>query len=109
MLAPARPALYSPEAVRVHNRPPRNFQEIAIVEGDSVAELQTRAAAVGANGLIYGGVVSRPGPVLGVGVGTSTYGYGRNSAVAVDTGVGFGIPTSGGSALQATAVYVPGR
>lgn len=107
MLGPARSAVVSPERVRLYNEPPaRRYHEIALVEGRSVAELRNKAAAVGANGLIYGGVVQKPGPVIGVGLGTSSYHFGRHSAYGFGTGASFDIPT-GGSAIQAMAIYVP--
>lgn len=107
MLGPARPAIVSPERVRLYNEPPRRrFQEIALIEGRSVEELRSKAAAVGANGLIYGGVAEKRGPMLGVGLGTSSYHYGRHGGFGIGTGASFDIPT-GGSVIQATAIYVP--
>ena len=57
--------------------PAKRFEQIAIVEGRSMEELRTKAAAVGANGLIASGVVRKNGPVIGVGVGTSDYHFTR--------------------------------
>jgi len=90
----------------MYQRPPKRFEEIAVVEGRSLSELRNEAAAVGANGILAGGISRKPGPVIGVGVGTSNYHYGRNVAYGVDTSAEFDIPT-GGSLLQATAIYVP--
>ena len=106
MLGPARPAITGTEGVRVYHTPPKRFQEIALVEGRSLAELRSRAAAVGANGILPGGVVQKPGPVIGVGIGGGSYHFGRRSAYGVETGASFGIPT-GGSVMEATAIYVP--
>lgn len=105
MLAPARQQVVSAEAVRLYDQPPKHFQEIALIEGRSVAELRSKAGALGANGLIYGGTVQKPGPVIGVGLGTSSYHFGRHSAYGVETGTSFDIPT-GGSVIRATAIYV---
>lgn len=104
MLAPAR-AVISVAAVHVYEEPPKHFQEIALIEGRSVTELRNNAAAVGANGLLIGGEARNQGPVIGLRVGTSSYSYGRQSAVGIDTGASFAIPT-GGSVLEATAIYV---
>jgi hypothetical protein len=105
MLGPARSAITSPEAVRVYERVPRGAQEIALVEGKTVGELRSKAAAVGANGLVLGGVVRNAGPTLGIGIGTGSYHYGRRSAVGVSTGAAFDVPT-GGSIIEGLAIYV---
>jgi hypothetical protein len=107
MLAPARPTIVSPEAVRLYQRPPKHFQEIALVEGTTISELRNKASAVGANGLLSNGVVRKPGPVIGVGIGTSTYHYGRHAAYGYDTSASFDVPVGGSNVLQATAIYVP--
>lgn len=106
MLAPARAAITSTEGVRVYQQAPKHFQEIAIVEGASLTELRSKAAAVGANGILSGGIMHKPGPVLAVGIGSGTYGYDRHAAYGVQTEASFGVPT-GGSVLTATAIYVP--
>lgn len=105
MLGPARAAI-AVESVRIYQQPPRRFQQIAVVEGRSVDELRTRAAAVGANGIIAGGIVHKPGPDIGIGIGGGGYSWGRHSAVGVESGAAFGIPT-GSDVLTATAIYVP--
>lgn len=105
MLAPARPALANAAAVRVYEEAPRHFQEIALIEGRSIPELQSKAASVGANGILPNGVVRKPGPLIGIGVGGSSYHVGRRSAVGIDSGASFAIPT-GSDVMQATAIYV---
>lgn len=104
MLAPAR-AVITAAAVRVYEEPPKRFQEIALIEGRTITELRNKAAGLGANGLLIGGVARNLGPVIGLGIGTSSYSYGRHSAVGIDTGASFAIPT-GGNVLEATAIYV---
>lgn len=106
MLGPARSAITTPEAVRIYQRMPRGAQEIALVEGKTVSDLRARAAAVGANGIVPGGVVRNAGPTLGIGIGTGSYHYGRRSAVGVSTGAAFDVPT-GGSIMEGLAIYVP--
>ena len=105
MLGPARSAITTAAAVRVYERVPRGAQEIALVEGKSMDELRERAAAVGANGIVPGGVVRNAGPTLGIGIGTGSYHYGRRSAVGVSTSAAFDVPT-GGSIVEALANYV---
>ena len=105
MLGPARSAITTPAAVRIYDRVPRGAQEIALVEGKTISELRERAAAVGANGLVPGGVVRQSGPTLGIGIGTGSYHYGRRSAVGVSTGAAFDVPT-GGSIIEGLAIYV---
>ncbi len=106
MLGPARPAITTAEGVRIYESMPRGAQEIALIEGRSVGELRAKAAALGANGLIPGGVVPKPGPHIGIGIGGSSYRFGRRSATAVGTSAMFDIPT-GGSVMEGTAIYVP--
>ncbi|MDQ6860889.1 MAG: hypothetical protein M3032_07015 [Verrucomicrobiota bacterium] len=106
MLAPARAAITSTDGVRVYRQPPKRFQEIAIVEGKSLTELRSKAALVGANGILAAGVVRKPGPTLAIGIGSGTYGYDRHSAYGVETEASFGVPT-GSNVLTATAIYVP--
>ena len=106
MLGPARAAIITPEAVRVYERAPRGAQEIALVEGKTMGELRAKAAAVGANGIVPGGVVRQSGPTLGIGIGGGSYHYGRHSAVGVSSGAAFDIPT-GGSIIEGLAIYVP--
>ncbi|HSH39574.1 MAG TPA: hypothetical protein VK993_12390 [Chthoniobacterales bacterium] len=106
MVGRARPAI-DPAAVRVYEREPRRFESIAIIEGKTINELRIKAAAVGANGLLSRGVISKPGPVIGFGIGTSSLSVGRRSAVGVGTGVSFATPLRGGEVLQADAIYVP--
>ena len=106
MLGPARPGIKNPAGVRVYSEPPKHFEQIAIVEGHSMEDLRTKAAALGANGLIATGVVRKNGPVIGVGLGTGQYHYGRNSAYGFETETSFGVPT-GANVLQGTAIYVP--
>jgi hypothetical protein len=108
MLGPARPPITSVEEVLVYQEPPRRFEEVAIVEGKSLAELRAKAAEVGANGVLATGIVQKPGPVIGVGLGSSSVRYGRRSAVGFGTGVSFGIPI-GSNVLSGTAIYVPRR
>jgi hypothetical protein len=95
MLGPARTAITTAEAVRVYERAPRGAQEIALVEGKTIGELRSKAAAVGANGIVPGGVVRNAGPTLGIGIGTGSYQYGRRSAVGVSTGAAFDVPPCG--------------
>ncbi|MFL5239718.1 MAG: hypothetical protein ACJ8HU_01305 [Chthoniobacterales bacterium] len=106
MLAPARAPIATVETVRVYRNPPKRFQEIAIIEGRSVDELRAKAAAVGANGILPGGVVHKPGPYFGVGIGGGSYSYGHHGGVGIDTGAAVDIPT-GSSFLSGTAIYVP--
>ncbi|MDQ6911516.1 MAG: hypothetical protein M3128_01410 [Verrucomicrobiota bacterium] len=106
MLGPARAGIRNPAGVRVYGEPPKHFEQIAIVEGHSMEELRTKAAAVGANGLIASGVVRKNGPVIGVGIGTSNYHFTRNSAYGFNTESTFDVPT-GANVLQGTAIYVP--
>ncbi len=105
MLAPARSAITTPEAVHVYTVPPKHFQEIAIVEGKTMTDLRRKAASLGANGILAGGVIHKPGPSIGVGIGTGTYSYGRHSAAGFETSATFDVPT-GSSTLQGTAIYV---
>jgi hypothetical protein len=105
MLGPARAAITTPEAVRVYDHAPRGAQEIALVEGRSIGELRSKAAAVGANGIVPGGVVRNSGPTLGIGIGGGSYHYGRRSAVGVSSGAAFDIPT-GGNIIEGLAIYV---
>lgn len=106
MLGPARAGIRNPAGVRVYGEPPKHFEQIAIVEGRSMEELRTKAAAVGANGLIASGVVRKNGPVIGVGIGTSNYHFTRHSAYGFNTESTFDVPT-GANVLQGTAIYVP--
>lgn len=106
MLAPARTPIAVIDSVRVYRSRPRRLQEIAIIEGRSVDELRAKAAAVGANGILPGGVVHKPGPYLGIGIGGGSYSYGQHGGVGLDTGAAFDVPT-GSSYLSATAIYVP--
>jgi len=106
MLAPARPAIINAAAVRVYERPPKRFQEIAIIQAKTLGELRSKAAALGANGILPSGVVPHSGPLIGIGLGTSSYSIGRRSAVGVGTSASFAIPT-GSSVIEATAIHVP--
>ena len=90
MLGPARPPI-SPVAVRVYDRPPRHYQEIAIINSsagttwlfpdrgsleETMAELRAQAASLGANGVLLQAVYDRP--VGGLSVGVGGFGGGRH-------------------------------
>src|SRR5437763_12894023 len=89
MIGPARPPI-SPAAVRIYEVPPRHYQQIAIINSsagttwlfpdrgsldETIAELRTQAAAVGANGVLLEAVYDRP--VGGLSVGVGGFGGGR--------------------------------
>ncbi|MGZ5002238.1 MAG: hypothetical protein ACXWBM_03510 [Chthoniobacterales bacterium] len=92
--------------VRVFSVAPEHFGKIAIVQGRSIEELRSKAAAVGANGLIASGVVRHNAPVIGMDFGTSNFHSNRHRVYGFDTGTSFDAPT-GADILQGTAIYVP--
>ncbi|MBA3273648.1 MAG: hypothetical protein H0T11_07225 [Chthoniobacterales bacterium] len=105
MIGQPRPAI-SATSVRLYERAPRNFDQIAIVQGRTGNELRAQAAAVGANGLLVRDVVTRPGPTIGFGIGSSTFSTSRRSVIGVGTGASFITPLRGGQVIEALAIYV---
>ena len=92
MIGPARPPI-SPAAVRIYENPPRHYEQIAIINSsagttwlfpnrgsldETIAELRTQAAALGANGVLLQAVYDQPVGGLSVGVGGFGVGGGHN-------------------------------
>ena len=106
-----RPAI-SPSEVKIYIRPPKQFEEIAIIEGSShsswaatdqgktdvaMERLKEEAASLGANGIIlnysgsqYAGSVSS-GSATGYGSGSTAYGVGASTATYIKTTKGMAI------------------
>ena len=106
-----RPAI-SPSEVKIYIHPPKQFEEIAIIEGTSqsswaatdqgktdvaMERLKEEAASLGANGILlnytgnqYAGSVGS-GAATGYGSGSSAYGVGSSSAVYIKNTKGMAI------------------
>ena len=93
----ARPSI-KPEEVKLYLRPPRKFQEIALLETSSRASwaitdqgkmdvvmqrLREEAARLGANGILLQGAGSQYGGSVSTAVASGGSGYGMASGVAV--------------------------
>ena len=115
MIGPARPPI-SPAAVRIYEAPPRHYQQIAIINSsagttwlfpdrgsldETIAELRTQAAAVGANGVLLQAVYDRP--VGGLSVGVGGFGGGRHGFYGGGGSVGGPLINR---RVQAVAIYV---
>ena len=115
MIGPARPPI-SPTAVRIYENPPRHYQQIAILNSsagttwlfpdrgsldETIAELRTQAAALGANGVLLQAVYDQPVGGLSVGVG----GFGGGSHSFYGGGWTVGGPLIN-RRVQAIAIYV---
>src|SRR5256886_9182638 len=115
MIGPARPPI-SPAAVRIYEPPPRHYQQIAIINSsagttwlfpdrgsldETIAELRSQAAALGANGVLLQAVYDQPVGGLSVGVG----GFGGGSHSFYGGGGGVGGPLNHRPA-QAISIYL---
>jgi hypothetical protein len=115
MIGPARPPI-SPTAVRIYENPPRHYQQIAILNSsagttwlfpdrgsldETIAELRTQAAGLGANGVLLQAVYDQPVGGLSVGVG----GFGGGSHSFYGGGGTVGGPLIN-RRVQAIAIYV---
>jgi hypothetical protein len=111
LIGKARPAI-SPEQVKLYLRPPKKFEEIALLESSSrnswaitsqgkmdtvIQRLKEEAAKLGANGILIQGTGSEYGGSVNTGVGTATatgntaYGTGFGTSVAVFHKAGSGV------------------
>jgi hypothetical protein len=106
-----RPAI-SPDQVKIYLRPPKKYEEIAVLESSSrsswavssqgkmdvvVQRLKEEAAKIGANGILLQGTGSEYGGSASTGTGTATvsgntaYGAGLGTSVGIFHKVGNGI------------------
>lgn len=110
-----RPPISS-DHVKIYLKPPKKFEEIALVESSSrnswaigsqgkmdavVARLKEEAAKVGANGVLLQGAGNEYAGSVGTGVGTST--ASGNTAYGTGFGTSVGIFHKAGSGI---AIYV---
>ena len=115
LIGKARPAI-SPEQVKLYLRPPKKFEEIAILESSSrnswaitsqgkmdtvIQRLKEEAAKLGANGILLQGTGSEYGGSVNTGVGTAT--ATGNTAYGTGFGTSVGIFHKAGSGI---AIYV---
>ena len=115
MIGPARPPI-SPAAVRIYETPPRYYQQIAIINSsagttwlfpdrgsldETIAELRSQAAALGANGVLLEAVYDRP--VGGLSVGVGGFGGGHHNFYGGGGSVGGPLINR---RVQAIAIYV---
>src|SRR5947208_7422883 len=115
MIGPARPPI-SPAAVRIYETPPRHYQQIAIINSsagttwlfpdrgsldETIAELRSQAAALGANGVLLEAVYDRP--VGGLSVGVGGFGGGHHNFYGGGGSVGGPLINR---RVQAIAIYV---
>ena len=115
MLGPARPPI-SPAAVRIYEAPPRDYQQIAIINSsagttwlfpdrgsldETIAELRSQAAALGANGVLLQAVYDQP--VGGLSVGVGGFGGGHHNFYGGGGSVGGPLINR---RVQAIAIYV---
>jgi len=115
MIGPARPPI-SPAVVRIYQKPPRHYQQIAIINSsagttwlfpdrdspdEAIADLRREAAALGANGVLLQAVYDRP--VGGLSVGVGGFGYGRHNFYGGGGSVGGPLINR---RVQAIAIYV---
>ena len=106
----------SPDQVKIYLKPPKKFEEIALVESSSrnswaigsqgkmdvvVARLKEEAAKVGANGVLLQGAENEYAGSVGTGVGTAT--AAGNTAYGTGFGTSVGIFHKAGSGV---AIYV---
>ncbi len=119
MVGAARPAI-SPGAVRIYETPPRRFERIALLNSsagttwifsdrasldDAIAGLRSKAAAVGANGVLLQQIYSQPAGGLSIGVGGFGVGAGDHGIYAGGGGATLGGPLTN-HRVRATAIYV---
>ena len=122
LIAPARPAI-NPAEVRIYRTPPRNYQEIAVLDATSAARLfhgtpqgenealqrlKEEAARVGANGVLLTLVGDRSRGAIGVGVGGGSASYQRRNGAVVSGAASGAAPIVQNSA-QGIAIYVSGQ
>jgi hypothetical protein len=115
MIGPARPPI-SPAAVRIYENPPRHYQQIAIINSsagttwlfpdrssldETIAELRSQAAALGANGVLLQAVYDQP--VGGLSVGVGGFGGGHHNFYGGAGSVGGPLINR---RVQAVAIYV---
>ena len=115
MIGPARPPI-SPAAVRIYETPPRHYQQIAIINSsagttwlfpdrgsldETIAELRSQAAALGANGVLLQAVYDQP--VGGLSVGVGGFGGGHHNFYGGGGSVGGPLINR---RVQAIAIYV---
>src|SRR6266566_4136386 len=115
MIGPARPPI-SPAAVRIYENPPRHYEQIAIINSsagttwlfpdrgsldETIAELRTQAAALGANGVLLQAVYDQP--VGGLSVGVGGFGGGHHNFYGGGGSVGGPLLNR---RVQAIAIYV---
>ena len=112
-----------PGDVEVFTEPPRHYEEVALLDASSaggfghasrastdeaIYRMKEDAAKLGANGLLLTDMHERYGGSVGIGVGGYGYSSGRSHFTAGGGSVGFGGPIVQ-NAVQAIAIYVPGR
>lgn len=106
-----RPAI-SPDQVKLYLRPPKKFEEIAVIESSSlyswaiteqgklndvIAALRVEAAKVGANGILIQGTGNQQAGAVATGSGTATrvgntvFGSGLSMAVPITVKAGNGL------------------
>jgi hypothetical protein len=110
-----RPAI-SPDLVKVYLRPPKKYEEVAVIESSSkgsfsigsqgkmdvvVRRLKEEAAKVGANGVLLQGTGSEAGGAVMVGSSTATVSGG--TAYGTGFGTSVGVMHKAGNGL---AIYV---
>jgi len=110
-----RPAI-SPELVKIYLRPPKAFEEIAMLEASSktswsitsqgkmdvvIRRLKEEAAALGANGVLLQGTGNEYGGSVSTGTGTAT--VSGNTAYGTGFGASTGIMHKAGNGI---AIYV---
>lgn len=113
LIGTARPAI-KPEEVKLYLHPPAKYEEIAMIDASSKASwagtdqgkvnkvierLKAEAAALGANGVLIGGVGNESAGSVGTGTAVAT-----SPTTAIGTGISGNIFHKSGHGL---AIYVP--
>ncbi len=116
LVGQARPPI-TPDQVKIYSHPPKNYQEIAVLDASSksafgtggqksvdkvIERLKIEAAKLGANGVILEGFQDSETGSIGTGVGSDS--YSSHSAVGVGVGGSLGIYKKTG---HGDAIYVP--